>query len=1050
MKTDSSKIPALLIPVFGLFLALVTLAPVHSQDAEDASVEGLYRKAVEQNMSGQPEEASKTFERLFDLSGGLETLFEDYGAQAGGIIFDYGMTLLPQQRWEDAKKAFTDCMNAAKTAVEVESPVKSTNSRENIARFQLGFCEAQLGNHGEAIRLYDEYIAAKPVPEELAQIRNSFKLRYGGSLMKLGRVEEGIAAVQELFDNREAWKVSPQFLMQGTLELGLAWVEQAGAAGTDEAALDKVSDRGHAFLDKNGSLIHLEPLDQFRFGFVDRLRKLGFESTKAGLYSLALRYFSYVPTIEDVRNDLNLSLARQPAGSGIPAQFQAVLDQLAEREKAEIHPDAETLRLIASCYERMGNAYGPRAIYWHLAEQFPKLPVGIRGEILHEAARLSSILGDFSGAQYFGEKFASEMPEDHPLRNNVSTFMLQSLFTSRNFDEVIRISQRVRERFPSGEPQRELADSLYPLALYSQQKHTEAEPIFAEYVKAYPQGGNREIVLFHRASNSLILRKMREAAEQYEDFLKEFPTSERFLDNVLADLAIARFNLQDYPAAIANVDRLSTERPNSIQIGRTQNVKGDALILQAGSLSKEQEEQKATMRQAGLDAYLASVKGGTAALASDPDRADFHKETIAEAIWKAADIYFQDEKTEKGLEQYDAFFPDYAGTFYEPQISVFSLEYLEGAGRGEEGLVQVEKMILFLGNKPPEEQDLTLLRQAIGSYSEASVRIRGVEKTVATLDAFPGMDPANQALLTWLKIQKVIVLQESRKGMDKDSAEYAAIEARIGEVFEQLRLFEKRNLSEFALQQIGLYFSGTDNPFLGVPYFEELLARTSPEATPFKGPAEMELGKIEMRAADPAKVQAARERFRRIIADESEDAKPLKAQAYLNLADLYMKTKEWKDALASLDAINKNKNLFAKDRPKRAEALFKMGVVLDELKEPVEANQAYLGVVSTYAGYYDWVTQAWERYIPNSLADFEKMELTDPLTIALKRQKQLTLYKLSVKNIYQWQKLDEKKDAPSGALARLRRDIVEMKSQLKITPVEEQKILLELGIAPTK
>jgi tetratricopeptide (TPR) repeat protein len=1047
MKTEFPQDPFRLLPLLGiLFLGFVN--PAQAQDEEDASVEGLYRKAVEQNMSGQAEEASKTFERLFDLSGGLETLFEDYGAQAGGIIFDYGMTLLPQQRWEDAKKAFTDCLNAAKTAVEVESPVKSTNPRENIARFQLGFCEAQLGNHGEAIRLYDEYIAAKPAPDELAQIRNSFKLRYGGSLMKLGRVEEGIAAIQELFDNREAWKVSPQFLMQGVLELGLAWVEQANAAGTDEVALDKVSDRGHEFLDKNGTLIHLEPLDQFRFGFVDRLRKLGFESTKAGLYSLALRYFSYVPTIEDVRNDLNLSLARQPAGMGVPSQFQNIIDQLAAREKAEVHPDAETLRLIANCYERMGNVHGPRAIYWHLAEQFPDLPAAIRGEILHEAARLSSMLADFPAAQYFGEKFVSEMPDEHPLRNNVSTFMLQSLFTAREFGEVIRISERVRELFPSGEPQRELADSLYPLALYSLQKHAEAEPVFSEYVKAYPQGGNREIVLFHRASNSLILRKMRDAAEQYEDFLKEFPASERFLDNVLADLSIARFNLEDYPAAVTNVDRLAAERPGSIQIGRTQNVKGDALVIQSGNLSKEQEEERVAMRQAGLDAYLEAVKGGTAALSSDPDRADFHRETVAEAIWKAADLYFQDGVLEKGLAQYDAFFPDYAGTFYEPQISIFSLEYLEGAGRGEEGLVQVEKMILFLGSKPAEEQDLTLLRQAIGSYSEASVRIRGVEKTIATLDAFPGMDPANQALLTWLKIQKVIVLQESRKGMDRESAEYAAIETQIGAVFEELRLFEKRNLSEFALQQIGLYFSGTDNPFLGVPYFEELLARTNPEAAPFKGPAEMELAKIEMRAADPAKVQSARERFRRIIADESDDAKPLKAQAHLNLADLYMKTKEWRDALAALDVINKNKNFFAKEREKRAEALFKMGVVLDELKEPVEANLAYLGVVSTYAGYYDWVTQAWERYIPNSLADFEKMELTDPITIALKRQKQLTLYKLSVKNIYQWQKLDEQKDAPSGALTRLRRGIVEMKDNLKITPLEEQKVLQELGIAP--
>lgn len=1044
MRIASFKIPAFV--AVSMAVAFGSLTESYSQDE---TVESLYQKAGEFIADGKSAEASATFEKIFEMSKGIQTLFEDYGAQAGGMMFDYGMTLLPQKRWEEAKKAFTESVNAAETAKAVESPVNSTNSRENIARFQLGFCEAQLGNHEEALRLYDEYLAKNPAPEEMAQVRNSFKLRYGGSLMKLGRLDEGIAAIQELFDNREAWKVSPQFLMQGLLELGLVWVDQAKAAGADDAALQKVSETAHAFLDKNGANLKLNPLDLFRLGMVDSLRKLGSDSVRAGLYSLALRYFAYVPTIEDVRQDLNLTLARQPVGSEIPSQFQNVINQLDEREKAPFHPDADALRLVALCYERLGNLHGPRAIYWHLAEHFPNVPKEARGEILHEAARFSSMVGDYSAAQYFGEKFAAEMPEDSPLRNNVSTFMLQSLFTSRAYEEVIRISTSVRERYPVGDPQRELADSLYPLALYARQRHEEAVAPFEEYIKAYPSGGNREIVFYHRASNSLILRKMRESAEAYEDFLKEFPTSEKFLDGALADLAIARFNLGDYPAAIASVDRLVESRPASIHIGRTQNLKGDALLIQSGALAKDKEkkEEAAALRKAGLAAYLTAAEGGKAAMASDPGRVDFHKESVAEALWKSADVYFVDGDIEKGLAQYDAFFPDYSGTFYEPQISVFALEHLEKAGRGEESLVQVEKMILFLGSKPSEKQDITLLRQAIGSYAEASVRIRGLEKTLATLDGFPGLDPANQSLLTWLKIQKVIVLQESRKGMDKESPEYAAVETKIAAVFEELRHFEKRSLSEFALQQIGLYFAGTDNPFNGVPYFEELLARTNPEADPFKGAAEMELGKIEMRAADPGKIQSARERFRRII-DKYKD-KALIPVAYMNLAELHMKNKEWKDALTALDAINKNKDFFGKDREKRAEAAFKMGVVLDELKQPAEANQAYLSVVSTYAAFHDWVTQAWERYIPNSLADFDKMPVATPIDKTAKRMRELALYKITQKYLYQWQKLTDE-DAPSGALRRLRRDIVELKAKLKVTPEEELVILTELGIAPAK
>ena len=1034
---------AALLPLPVLLIFGGYLGSLIAQD-EDASFEGLYQKAGEQSVSGDFAGASATFEKLFDLSGGHETLFEDYGAAAGGVFFDYGMTLVPQSRFEDAKAAFLNCIGATAEAKRVESPIKSTNARESLAKFQLGFCEAQLGNHGEAIRLYDEYLASSPSPEETAQVRNSYKLRYGTSLMALGRTAEGVAAIQELFDNRDAWKVNPQFLMQGLLELGLGWVERAVAAGQDEAAMNAVADQANAFLDKNGDLIRLEPLDQYRFGFIDRLRKLGFESTKAGLYSVALRYFSFLPTLEDVKQDLNLSLARQPFGTGIPSQYQKIIDQIAEREKAPIHPDAETLRLVASCYERLGNNHAARVIYWTLAENFPEVPAELRGEILHEAARLSAVLADFPAAQYFGEKFVAEMPEDHPLRNNVSTFMLQSLFTAREYGQVIDIAGRVRERYEAGDAQRELADSLYPLALYSSQKFTEAEPAFAEYLKAYPEGGNREIVMFHSASNALVLGKMREAAERYEDFLKFFPESERFLENVLADLSVSRFNLEDYTAAIAASDKLLAARPDSVQVPRTLNIAGDAYFVQAGKLNiKEQAEQKKQWEDAGLAAYLSAIEKGKVIEAKDPDRADYHKLTVAEALWKSADQYYTREEFDKGLAQYDAFFPDYVGNNWEAQISVFSLEHLEAAGRGEEGLAQVEKTIIQIGSKAPEEQDLTLLRQAIGSYSEASVRIRGLEATIAQLDKFPGADPANKSLTTWLKIQKVIVLQESRKKLAKDSTEFAAVEAQIDAVFEELRLFEKRDLSEYALQQVGLYFSGTDNPFRGVPYFEELLARQNPEADPFKAPAELALGEIEARDADAGKVQSARERFRRII-DKYKDA-ALTPQAYLSLAKLHIKSKEWKDAAAALRTINEQKNYFKDDRAKRAEAGFLYGTALDELGDPVGANQAYVAVMGAYRSFHDLVVQAWERYIPNSIADFDKMDISTPEKQAEKRARQLSLYKLTTRYLYEWQGLTDE-DVPSGALARLRRTGDAMVLDLAITPEEKAKVDFELGI----
>ncbi|MEM7602290.1 MAG: hypothetical protein AAF357_12845, partial [Verrucomicrobiota bacterium] len=313
-------------------LSVIPLSKGFSQDddpagiADMASVEELYNRAGELSLSGQYALASLAFEKIFDLSGGKETLFEDWGAQAGGFYFDYGMTLLPQERWDEAKEAFTTSLDAAKIAEEVQTPIKNQNQRENLSRFQLGFVEAQVGNHAEAIRLYDLYLENNPPNAELAQIRNSFKLNYGASQMALGQTAEGTATIQEIFDNREAWQATPQFLMQAVLSMGQGWIEEVNVAGNNQDLIASIERRANAFLDKNVSAVRLSPVQSFGFGFVDRFRMLSVESVKSGLYGLALRYLSFTPTLEQVKQDIDLSLARLPVGADVPSQYQRLLD----------------------------------------------------------------------------------------------------------------------------------------------------------------------------------------------------------------------------------------------------------------------------------------------------------------------------------------------------------------------------------------------------------------------------------------------------------------------------------------------------------------------------------------------------------------------------------------------------------------------------------------------------------------------------------------------------------------------------------------------------
>ena len=74
------------------FLDAVRKAP---EIVEKESPPAHFLRAVDFNAQGDYVNASKTFERLFDLSK-PDLLLEDYGPQAGGMFFDYAMTLIPQ------------------------------------------------------------------------------------------------------------------------------------------------------------------------------------------------------------------------------------------------------------------------------------------------------------------------------------------------------------------------------------------------------------------------------------------------------------------------------------------------------------------------------------------------------------------------------------------------------------------------------------------------------------------------------------------------------------------------------------------------------------------------------------------------------------------------------------------------------------------------------------------------------------------------------------------------------------------------------------------
>lgn len=991
------------------FSGSFSLAPLHAQDAaadddEDADFETLYFKGNDLMRSQKWPEAAATMLKAIEATGDFG--WEDYGKAFGGVYFDYGTCLLQLADYQGAHAAFKSCSQSDELAKDTKIP--GENKRKNIAIFELGFCEDKLGNPEEALKLYAQYEAIPPDPAEMEIVRSALALRKGTANLHVGKVAEGTAEIQKIFDNKDEWKVGPQFLMQGLLELGLGWVE---SAVKDPSKADGLEKSAHLFLDKYDDSLSLSAFDKQRFGMVERMRKLGFDSGNAGMYTLALRYYSMIPTTQQVIDDLKMRASQY--GKNMPAIFADTIAKEEAKLATDDPPQVELLRLTAMSWDRLGNRHAARSIYSHLVQNFPKSKN--RAEILHEAARFSTMITDYSSAQYYGEIFMAEMPEDHPLSNNVSTFMLQSLFTARQYDKVIEIANGVAERFDPGAEERGLSDFLKASALYYSGQHEEAQVALDDFVKNYPESDNIESALYYRASNQVVLGEFENAASLLDAFLAKFDKP-KLLDLALFDRATCHFNAEQYDLCKEKLDRLIEERADSVVLDRAYNMLGDA--LDASSYDAETPELEKELLAKALEAYRNGIAAARA------------KEAIpsgSEGTAKAADVAIRLEQWEEAVALYDSFFPTYAGSFWEPQISVYSLEALEKVDRVEDGLTQLEKMIVVMGNQGPEEQDIDLLRRAIGSYSESSVEHRGAEKTVETFDQFPGLDQSNQALLTWLQIQKVIVFQEMRKGLGKDTPEYQAIEQRIDQVFQTLQGYDISALSDFALQQVGKYLYESQ-PFLAKRYFEELLNRDAPD---FKVPAEFHLGLIEMRSTDKAQLDSARNRFKRVI-DPYKDAEYI-PDAHLNLGRIALKTKDWQEAITHFGTINKHRIWFSREKVKRAESNFGYGFAFEQLKNIPNAKASYLNVIAVYPGMIEWATAALERAFDLAYTEFDGQ-----------REKQIEAYAFLRRMIYKYR--GHQGEDSSEALERLRLRLPQVRTELGLTTEEQTAIDNDIGI----
>lgn len=902
----------------GLFFGLVAGAvlaqapqPPAAAPAEEAvdydsmDLQELFEKAGEFMENGEWEKALKPLDIIIADYG--DDALDDYGPMFGVMYYRKGFCLKNLKKFEDALAAYEICHTQFANARD--TPPARKNPVYELSRLEMGIVKQAMGDYQGAIAHYEAFAAA-PAPAGTYDDA-AFRIQAASCYAKAGNPERGKQLIEQLF---QAGSLKPDALMRALLTLADQWTSAADPAAAAREA--------HEFLDQHGGKFAVSAFDMQRYEFNNRLVALARKATDNGQLTLAIRLMGLIASSSDVLEDLQGRAQRL-----LPAVSEA-LEKEIEKVKAQLAaPDSLDWIVqlsLAAAYERGGNAPAAFAIYQRCVQQVAGGPH--REVMLFGAMRSALALRQMDYAQRIAGEFRKEFPQSQYL-GMVNTMQLESLFFSRQYAEALDQASRLRSSLDEKSPERDLADFVVGAALFNLGRIEEAQPELLRHAEKYPESRFREIVRYFGASCAQKLRDWKTGGELLDAFIKDFPNSE-YLAYALFDRATCHFQLGEYAKSLELVDELQKNHPAFANLDAAVSMRGDShLMLENVQLAEE--------------SYL---KARELATAAGPG----HEMVLARLLVQLVRVSKILEKPEAVISFYDEYMAGHKGGFYDAEIIVSAIDALKEAGRGEQGLADLEQVIIRLGSG----ESGSGIEEAIGSYTEQFIEISGPEALLEKLMSFvPRGVEVNNTLRAWLIMARIDLLQN-----DQYKDQFPKRAAQIQVAFEELRQFDKTELATYILLQVGRNLALQDKAetnALAVEWFDAVLERGDGEHYSLAL-----MGKARILAAEGGSAFddaiAAYDKVIRDLKDKPEYVE----EAMLGKARLYYGKQMWKEASQVLFEMQSNA-AFTRHRPEVFAKLARAYEEQDKLKEALEAYTPF--VAPPFENYVDYSAEARVR-----------------------------------------------------------------------------------------
>ncbi|MEM7145175.1 MAG: tetratricopeptide repeat protein [Verrucomicrobiota bacterium] len=880
--------------------------PVRAQD----SIEVLYNKSISAMNEGNWEEGLKLADSIIAEYG--EFALPDYGPMFGGIYYNKGFCEMKLKDYASAAESFRKCHEEFYN-LRPDDPRgdvrESINPYEKRSVFQWALCEQLAQNYEKALELYEKFEQLKPEPDEMEP--GAYFINLAICQSNVGQMEEAKLSLKRVFDNQVAYKVKTPSLIQGFFHLGMAWVKKA----PEDPEVMVVANE---FLDEYIGRLRMRPWEMQRYNPL--VVQLAQQAGQAKQFAFALRVYSLYAGLEDAKADL---MDRAADYGGVTEKLQVEIDKI-DAELAKGDPlDLNVLRGIAACYDGVGDLEAYYVLYQDIERRFQDS--SDRPAILFGATRGAAGTGDVEGTQRFGLEFIENFPT-HELYDQVSSLMIGTLFQEREYETCIEIALDVRDTLDEGSKARDIIEFILGGSYYYLTQYEDAQPVLEGHVETYPNSPYVVNSRYFLPSNLMKMDQYDKAAVLFDSYITDFPESP-LLDVALFERALCEYILQDenFDRALELIERLENEFPASSVLDSALVLKGDILVTQEDYAGAEEAYGKAR---------------GTAEALGNPDEA-------SNALGKLVDVLVKQEKWDAAAGAYDEFFAQYPESEHRIKVAVTGMDALIQLDRTVEGLDRLEDIIVEVS----KEEDSEGLEAAINSYVTISKDEIGVDATIQKLDNYDGLDES-KALLAWVLISKIELLEGLTEGMEEGDPELAKRQAAIDESFAMLREYDRAELSSYILLALGRYIATTDNPFLAVDWFEEILNRPTSDIHPF---ALVELAKIEAGSKDAAELARAEERFRKVI--DVFQTPELQREALLGLMDLYFNKEDWEKLYDTATKFLDNRN----NRTGRPKANFMIARAYEGKGETGRAQQAYLNVYVLFKAYLDWGPRAMLR-----------------------------------------------------------------------------------------